>query len=573
MKLRAMAVLVAGLLLGLTTAASAQSADFYGPQTVDPPNQGGPWFTPAQRGLSYTHDLSTGAVSLRLAPWGVIRSARGPAIPFALVFFYGMGVSIYGSFPYSGQWDADGPPAGNANPDDSPWAETAPTLFRSWASFVDQFGDECDQSGPYTFTDFGGLGHDLGLGQIEYSDPGAMCNAVTSTASQALDEPALYSAFAPGSDLPAYVTDGSGTRYYFDWSSGNGELTKFEDANGNYVTVTGVTGAGPEVWTDAAGKVVLEIYRQQYGGASGPYLPSAIDTFDASAHAREYLATWTSERSSGINLAYPDNQTCSCSMNTVAGISGYELTSLQLPDGSNYTISYDAETGAVGQINYPTGGWVRFAYGDAQNTATCVFGNPGGSGYQYLPCDQMAATDEWRNDGTSTYHWSYAYSGAASNQIAQSATTIVTDPLGQKTTYTYASDNVGSSSGAAAFSMLETQRSASSAAGAALRTTTTRYAYGLPLPTAVQTVLADAPGPTSSEVDYGYDSYGNRTEQDDYDFAACTAPSPPTSPFANFGCGPAGLLRKTTNTFVADTGPWIVNKPSSETLSNGSGTT
>jgi len=279
---RAAIALFAGTLLGLVAAATGQSSATYGPQSIDATNRGGPWLSPVAQGLSYSHELSSGHINFRLAPWGVIKSARGPAIPFALVESTGLGLDIEGLYPnYQGGWTTNGPPSLNANPSGSMWVESTPTISMSWTDFTDQYGDECDHAGPYVFTDFDGVAHDLGLGITEYSDPGGPCYGSGSTASQATDAPGLYATIASGMSWPYFVTNSSGTRYYFDWSSGSGLLTKIEDANGNYVTVTGVTGAGPEIWTDAAGKIVLEIYRQQYGGASGPYLPAIIDVFDS----------------------------------------------------------------------------------------------------------------------------------------------------------------------------------------------------------------------------------------------------------------------------------------------------
>gem|GEM_PF-5320059 len=289
------------------------------------------------------------------------------------------------------------------------------------------------------------------------------------------------------------------------------------------------------------------------------------------------MANWTSVNPAGINLAYPNNQTCGCSMDVLAKLGGgYGLSSLQLPDGSRYTIAYDGFSGGVSQITYPTGGWVQFGYGDAQTLATCVYTRPDHVGFPYLPCDQIAATDEWRNDGSTSSHWSYTYSGAVVNNVVQSITTTVTDPLGQNAVYSYASEDLGSTSGASAWDMLETQRKVLSAVGASLRTTTTSYvslpSTGTPMPSSIQTALGDAPGPLSSEVDFQYDSFGNRVEEDDHEFAACAAPTPPASPQNSFGCDPGPLLKKATRAFHSfANGVWITDRPDSETTFDGSG--
>lgn len=137
------AILLAAALAASSRVAPAQatSADYYGPQVIDVTDQGGAFPNPGQKGLTYTHDLATGAVSLRLAPWGVIKSARGPDIPYALVFAYSESLSYRdGTKPYIYfDWQVNGPPAlGGAW--GTLWAETTPAYNWNSAAFYGQEG-------------------------------------------------------------------------------------------------------------------------------------------------------------------------------------------------------------------------------------------------------------------------------------------------------------------------------------------------------------------------------------------------------------------------------------------------
>src|SRR6185312_4788424 len=53
--------ILAALLIAFAwvTVARAQTADYYGPQAIDSTNRVGSWLSPAQHGLSYSHDLAT----------------------------------------------------------------------------------------------------------------------------------------------------------------------------------------------------------------------------------------------------------------------------------------------------------------------------------------------------------------------------------------------------------------------------------------------------------------------------------------------------------------------------------
>ncbi|HXE32229.1 MAG TPA: hypothetical protein VN515_10565, partial [Terriglobales bacterium] len=143
--------ILAALLIAFAwvTVARAQTADYYGPQAIDSTNRVGSWLSPAQHGLSYSHDLATGRISLRLAPWGVIKSARGPAIAWALEYSYGLELDqevVNNQQEYA--WYPSGPmqggSLGGSDLTDAGWTETTPAVrFSSGDYENDQLQEYC----------------------------------------------------------------------------------------------------------------------------------------------------------------------------------------------------------------------------------------------------------------------------------------------------------------------------------------------------------------------------------------------------------------------------------------------
>src|SRR6185437_7245486 len=404
-------------------------SDYYGTQVIDASTQNRPWLTTAQQGLSYTHDLATGNIAFRFAPWGLIKSARGPAIPFALQwtssFQLMQGNTAPGELFY---WYYQPTPGSGLNETTPKWTPSSAVYFGSEAG---QDNVECDQWGPFIFTDFDGVAHDLGLLQISDSigqTPSSVCPAPEVDAATAEDDPAIYTAFDANGGI-TQISKGDGTRYFFGPVDGYGDylVNKIEDANGNYVTISYPPSgqAGNEVWTDAAGNVVLDVLYDSSGSIS------AVETFDSSGAPMVYTLNYSQQTFPAINLANPDNSTCDgapyCEVDTQVspGGTGVAFSGITLPDGSAYTLSSPAGDQV---ITYPAGGSVRFHYADLRNMYNC----PAASGS--MGCDLWGVTDEWRSDGITTGHYQYTYTPGTFNSL----TLNVTDPAGQVSTYSFA---------------------------------------------------------------------------------------------------------------------------------------
>jgi RHS repeat-associated protein len=128
-----------------------------------------------------------------------------------------------------------------------------------------------------------------------------------------------------------------------------------EDRNGNRLTVTD-SGNGAFSYSDTAGRTAVS---SSGFGAAG-------NTVAVSGLANPYTLTWASTSFSfsppNTAVVYQDGY---CSADRVPGASGDVpvVTALALPNGEEYSFSYDPTYGMVNQINYPTGGYVKYAWG------------------------------------------------------------------------------------------------------------------------------------------------------------------------------------------------------------------
>jgi len=197
-------------------------------------------------------------------------------------------------------------------------------------------------------------------------------------------------------------------------------------------------------------------------------------------------------------------------------------TSIVLPDGSQYSFTYEPTpstpsqgvctpyagtscvTARIASVTLPTGGTISYAYSGGNNGI--------------LPDGSTATLTRTTPDGT----WTYARTLVSGTQWQ----TIVTDPS------TAANQTAIQFQG-----IYETQRKIyqGSTSGTLFQTTNTCYnaatspctATAITLPITQKTTLATVPGSGNLITQHTdkFDSYGNHTESDDYDFATA-APFP-----------------------------------------------
>ncbi len=284
---------------------------------------------------------------------------------------------------------------------------------------------------------------------------------------------------------------------------------KITDPNGNVISSTGST-----TYTDTLGTTALTIQ----WGANYTWTPPGNGTGKVT-----FTATPQTVRT---NFGCP-------------GISEYGATSLNLvtsinlPDTTSYTITYEATpgypsdtTGRIASITLPTGGKIAYTYSGGSNGITCTDGSTATLARVVTPGGA----------------WLYTHSESGS-----AGTTTVTDPTGNQTWYDFQG-------------IYETQRVVYQGSSTVLETVNTCYngasvpcngtAITLPITQrTVQTTLGTEVSKTST-------SYGNGlvTKLDEYDF----------------GNGTVGPLKRETMTCYASLN-FILNRPSYKMVYNATG--
>lgn len=233
----------------------------------------------------------------------------------------------------------------------------------------------------------------------------------------------------------------------------------------------------------------------------------------------------------------------SCSGITEYTASNVNLpVSVQLPNGTQYAISYETTpgyqgyvTGRISKIILPAGGYVQYEWGTTNDGVSCSDGST-------LNITRTVS------DGTNTNTWQYSRSCSA-------PACTVTETLPQMP-YDSAANQIVDTF----MNGLQTQEEiyqGNTSGGTLLETIDTTWKPNSATP-ATRTVVL--PNNQQSEVTTNYDNYSNLLERDEYDWG-------------NGAPGP--LVRKTVNTYLSSSAyqnEGIVNRLQTSVVYNGSGT-
>ncbi len=326
---------------------------------------------------------------------------------------------------------------------------------------------------------------------------------------------------------PNTITTPSGHTIYPPQNSpvGDGSHT---DPNGNYFTVSG------NVFTDTLGTTALTI--SGTNPVNFTYTSPANTQVSVAMHYTTYTVK-TNFGCSGIAEYGP----------TSASL----VSSVSLPDGSQYTFQYEATpgfagdfTGRISSVTLPTGGTISYTYTGANNGITCADGSAAGLTRTLSP------------GGT----WTYARTDVSGNHWQ----TTVTDP----TTPTHNQTVIDFQEDSSSNNFYETQRVAYQGAAPTTPLQTQIVCYNAPAgpvtptacPTAViaspisrRTAFSYAPNAAGkqAETDVSYNTSGLVTEVDEYNFG--------------IGNGAVGALTRKTVTSYA-----VFDKPASVIVYDGS---
>ena len=187
------------------------------------------------------------------------------------------------------------------------------------------------------------------------------------------------------------ITDSKGVQV--SYNSGNSTFTE-TDPNGNQITYLTTNGTV----TDTMGRQIPAIGTNNSWNVPG--INGGTEIFQAS-HPSQNVYLWTLPNSTSYSFQY---------------------TTVSLPLLKGQTTAQ--QIALLTQVTLPTGGNISWTYSATPVQSPCVGGN-----YYFQVLNRSVNA----NDGTGAHTWTYSYSLSST----ASGVTTVTDPLGDKTIYTY----------------------------------------------------------------------------------------------------------------------------------------
>jgi YD repeat-containing protein len=404
------------------------------------------------------------------------------------------------------------------------------------------------------------------------------------------------------------VTYPNGTKYYY-----NGML---EDSNGNETTLTPNYGSYTESQvSDSLGRTPFSTNIPIGQPGQIPVGTYYVNTTGPTNNTEQYTVTFKSvavNQNNALSIPRPEstitnptNPDFAC-VSDVAGTNcptAYSvgvapqgtpfsaIASIQLPDKSEYTFTYDPTYGTISEITFPTGGYVKFAW----TVRPVAWKN-----YSiYNVISDIVVTDVWESadsdtsvgSGTSACpsvsgenHWCYnIQSYTTGNPIAST----VTNPDGSSIQYMGACfiySNLTLYGKGSKPNCKEASRAIYSSSGTLLKSDAENFTgAGETLQQA--TSLYDGSQPLQQLVQYVYDGYNNVVEKDESGFYPCTNLCPAPTQNGSLSVPPSGgWLRRTFTTYLGDPAyrvsgqpqynyaqAHIVDKPAQVLITDGSG--
>jgi RHS repeat-associated protein len=369
----------------------------------------------------------------------------------------------------------------------------------------------------------------------------------------------------PTQSFLAYSPDGYLLSFSIDPTSGAILTDTITDLSGNIQNLLGGAGiTDPNGNTIGAGSVgtVNDTTGNTVMSSPAGTLTSRTSYFPNPAGGLTEATTFTSS-----TFTIQTNFKCpNVTDITVQGV--YLTTGISLPDQTSYSIVYESTNGAypssvvtgrIHSLTLPSGATITFTYSGGTNGINCQDGSP-------------AILTKQTPDGTWTYtHYftpTVSFNGSWINGLW---TTIVTDPAGNDTVYTFGSTPIGNVPSTAT---LEDQRliyQGSHTAGTLLKTIVSCYNGNFTNCTTALNQVANAPiavtrkdvytylpglSPSLSETFYS-PTFALVTQDNEFDFGVNTGAAPTTAPL------------KATMITYANPGNNIVNRPACIQVTSG----
>jgi len=526
-------------------------------------------------GPAETVSPANGSVSIRVP--AILPPGRGITLPYALTY----DSTVYymsGNRAGNPQWFTVNSPFLSQG-----WGESIPIVSAreaSWTTINYNTGGtvHCHYTYNYVFQDASGARHNLNLTNF-YNDPGGYCQFSAEAPpgfngdviTQGSEGPITGSIPADWNYAASVsVTDGNGTVFNFGGTvtasnSFFSYLSSVTDRNGNTITISYNNPFSPTTasYVDTSGRTVL----QNSGFRISP------ETISVSGLGAPYTLNWTTLANSSVAITMQALNGTTCPQLGI-GTGGTVVSSVTLPNGKSYTFSYDAHYALVNKMTYPTGGYVRYVWGQNPLSHYGAF-TPSGT---LSECDMHysvpAITDRYVSfDGTTeVLHQSFSYSttwSTSNNAVWTSKqTTVTTIDLVRNSTSTtvYTCSPMGlpqppdsppNDQDPFASNTVETTVVHNDTSGSLLKTVTKTWRNERVLLSQENTY----PNGQANQTVWNYDSNEMEIERDDYDFGTTAPPNPP---------GP--LLRKTVTTYATFGANHIVDKPSKVQVYDSTGT-
>jgi hypothetical protein len=360
-----------------------------------------------------TINPANGSVSIRI---GVkLPPARALTVPFSFAydsngsFYFGTGPSGAGL----GYWTTTGVPFTQGG-----WSYSIPLLSYqvvSWSqAYLNGNGKTytCTGGQGFVFQDLQGNRHDMDLTVTPTHIPGGGAGDSCGGMQGGAVGPLLAVSGIPPIGYqplpPVTVTDGEGTVYNFTNALNINSQTissvpsTIVDRNGNTITLSAGTSSG--TYTDTAGRQALSF--TNFGGN---------DTVIASGESQGYQVFWTPVSAnfnmSVTNIGGGGGLWGSCP--TTMSASSSALSRIILPNGQQFTFSYDPTYGVLTKITYPSGGYVRYVWGlnTQSESGEWILGSDPTTTHYACNYDVPAITDRYVSyDGTTeVLHQNFAY--------------------------------------------------------------------------------------------------------------------------------------------------------------------
>lgn len=257
----------------------------------------------------------------------------------------------------------------------------------------------CNITSGYVYTDPEGGKHGLGL-QL------AVPSGNTPSCSSTYVPPGFQNYVVGGDEeYKAYLNPSNGAVTVID-SHGNAVVPTSsslftEDVNGNEQTIN----SSSHQITTTTGRAITTT------STSNGYNLTVPGVTPISGQAAPYELTLTSEPSPSFpSLGFTQiTSQPGCELTAIGEeftTPNKQITSVTIPNGETYTFRYDSTYGVINEIDYPTGGWVKYTWGIIKNSEGVQYQTPSagtgnGGGLCALTHDWFGITKRVvSNDGT-----------------------------------------------------------------------------------------------------------------------------------------------------------------------------